>query len=213
MCLIEDLDITLVLLEILLEVFNCEKGIIRLRLSSVVSDQLFEIRSACVETSPVMSHVIAIVREKVAIVSGPLEFLLLLLFLNGVKITVHCAIEKIEFSSIRMIHKYFCRILKKGIVNMGILPGKIHSSGDHNLISLIMSSIIVEASKEYCWVAFYLLKFVVEFLLNINFYCLTSPLVHSARSTIKFMHHMSKDTVVALDLALCTFKHRLPNKF
>lgn len=92
-----------------------------------------------------MCHVIAVVREEVACIDRPIEFSLLLLLLDSLHVVINSAVEEVELPTIRMIHEDSSRIIKELIVNMSKLPSKVHTSCYHDLISLIVRSVRVEA--------------------------------------------------------------------
>jgi hypothetical protein len=95
-----------------------------------------------------VSRVIPIVREEISRIDGPFKLLFFLLLLNRLHIVVNGAIDKIEFSPIGMVHKHCRSIIKEVIVDVSKLPGKIHTSSDHYLISLVMTGISVEAPQK-----------------------------------------------------------------
>jgi hypothetical protein len=148
MSLYKGTNVALILPISLLHIFKSKESIVLHCKRCEVPDKFLEIRPTCVKSSPVVSRVIPIVREEISGKDRPFKLLFFLLQLYSVHIVVNGTIEKVEFSAIGMVHEHSRSIIKEVIVYVGELPGKIHTSSDHYLISLVMAGISIEAPQK-----------------------------------------------------------------
>ena len=213
MSLSKGINIALNLPISLIHIFKGKKGIILHCERSEVPDKFLEIRPTCVKSSPVVSCVKPVVREEISGKDRPFKLLFFLLLLYSVHIVVNGAIEKVEFSSIGMVHKHSRSIIKEFIVYVGKLPGEIHTRSDHYLISLVMTGISVEAPQKDERIGLDLLEISVKLFLHLGFSSVCSPLLHPTRGTVKLVHYMCEDTMIRLDSPFDPFKLRFPYEF
>ena len=85
----------------------------------------------------------AVVRKEVSFMDGPLEIFLLLFPSHSLHVFIHCAVEKLELFTFWLFREHLSYILKEPEVNLRKLECKIHASCNHDVIRLVMGSIVL----------------------------------------------------------------------
>ena len=141
---------------------------------------------------------IPIVRKEVTGVNRPLKLEFSLLDLKCCEVFVHRAIEELKLLSKLGRREGFGYVFQELKVDLSMLESKVHTSSDHDMLRFVMLSIELKTLQLGIWVALDHAVLGLKVSLNLPLSGVSGPHVHSTRSIVKFMHHMCKDTVVAL---------------
>ncbi len=95
-----------------------------------------------------MSHELPVIRKEVPGVDRPFKFCFFSFLLDSLHVVIDGTEKEVELPSIGMIHQHGGCVLKECIVDVCKLPGKVHPGSDHNVICLVVSSIIIETSQK-----------------------------------------------------------------
>ncbi len=148
MCLIEFIEFNLILLKNLVQILKGKESVVFESDRIGVSNQLLEVGPARIETRPVVSHKLPVIRKEVPCVDRPFKLRLFSFLLDSLHVVINGAEKEVELPSIGMIHQHGSCVLKKCIVDVCKLPGKVHAGSDHNVICLVVCGIIIETSQK-----------------------------------------------------------------
>ena len=159
-----------------------------------------------------MGLVKTIVGEEIMVDYWPFNSLFDLFLLDGLHIFIYSWENKTHFLCLGTSLKDCGDIFEIGKINFCKLECKIHSCCYHDMIRLIVRSILLKTVNSVLWIALNLIIRSFELRLNKLFLGIAGPLSQSTRSIIELMHYMGEDTIISLISSIDSFEFRFPCK-